>query len=160
MLRGRLSTMWWQPLTPRSSIETKYVHRKMYVIARRPAADVAPLRGFPPVTIRSLQNVGNLDFFRECGLPHHPAGWFAMTCVTLGRSLGNLKNKNRRAAIAVRRYAYLWSFRAQAKPAPASPVRDTKRIPAHRWMVSPVVGLVPSLAARTWKAVSALPSSK
>ncbi len=61
---------------------------------------------------------------------------------------------------AVRRYTYLWSFRAQAKPAPARPVRDTKRIPAHRWMVSPVAGLVPSLAARTWKAVSALPSSK
>ena len=148
--------MWWRPLTPRSSTETKCVHRKMYVIARRPAADAAPSGD----SLRSqsvLFKMSEILIFQgmriatpSCGMVRNDMRYLGTFC----------EIKNRRAAIAVRRYAYLWSFRAQAKPAPARPVRDTKRIPAHRWMVSPVVGLVPSLAARTWKAVSALPSSK
>ena len=77
--------MWWRPLTPRSSIEAEtFLSRNEKRMSLR--GGQRPTRP-PPVTIRSFQNVGNLDFFRECGLPHHPAGWFAMTCVTWGRSL-------------------------------------------------------------------------
>ena len=44
-----------------------------------------------------------LDFFGECGLPHHPAGWFAMTCVTWGTFCWNLRNK--KPACRLPRYA-------------------------------------------------------
>ena len=55
---------------------------------------------------------------------------------------------------------YLRSFLLQVKAAPAMPVRDTNNRAVHRWMLSPVLGLLSSAGADTRKVPSASPSAK
>ena len=94
--------MWWRPLTPRSSTETKCVHRKMYVIARRPAADVAPsgdsLRSQSVLFKMSeiLTFSGNADCEPSCGMVRNDLRYLGTFC---------WNQRNKKPACRLPRYA-------------------------------------------------------